>query len=134
MEEDSSEPAEDIVVTDKDEPVAEPVEAMERITVKVGTKIKVIPVDDIVCLKAEDDYVSVITAEGHWLKSERLKDYGMSLPADRFARVHRSYIVNISKISKIERYGQRQMLSLSNGEQIRISMTGYKVLREKLNL
>ncbi len=134
MEEDSSEPAEDIVVTDKDEPVAEPVEAMERITVKVGTKIKVIPVDDIVCLKAEDDYVSVITAEGHWLKSERLKDYDMSLPADRFARVHRSYIVNISKISKIERYGQKQMLSLSNGEQIRISMTGYKVLKEKLNL
>ena len=133
MDEDNSEPA-DISETEKDEPQAEPVEVMERITVKVGTKIKVIPVDDIICLKAEDDYVSVITAEGHWLKSERLKDYDMSLPTDKFARVHRSYIVNISKISKIERYGQKQMLSLSNGEQIRISMTGYKVLREKLNL
>lgn len=133
MEEDNAEPA-DIPETEKDEPQAEPVEVMERITVKVGTKIKVIPVDDIICLKAEDDYVSVITAEGHWLKSERLKDYDMSLPTDKFARVHRSYIVNISKISKIERYGQKQMLSLSNGEQIRISMTGYKVLREKLNL
>ena len=133
MDEDNSEPA-DIPETEKDEPQAEPAEVIERITVKVGTKIKVIPVDDIVCLKAEDDYVSVITAEGHWLKSERLKDYDIFLPTDKFARVHRSYIVNISKISKIERYGQRQMLSLSNGEQIRISMTGYKVLREKLNL
>ena len=133
MDEDNSEPA-DILETEKDEPQAEPVEIMERITVKVGTKIKVIPVDDIIYLKAEDDYVSVITAEGHWLKIERLKDYDIFLPTDKFARVHRSYIVNISKISKIERYGQRQMLSLSNGEQIRISMTGYKVLREKLNL
>ncbi|MBP7358623.1 MAG: LytTR family transcriptional regulator [Prevotella sp.] len=109
-------------------------DVIERITVKVGTKIKVIPVDEIICLKAEDDYVSIVTAEGHWLKSERLKDYEMSLPSDNFARVHRSYIVNISKISKIERYGQKQMLSMSDGEQIRISMTGYKVLKDKLNL
>jgi DNA-binding LytR/AlgR family response regulator len=109
-------------------------ELIERITVKVGTKIKVIAVDDIIYFKAEDDYVSVVTSEGHWLKSERMKDYEESLPGNMFARVHRSYIVNISKISKIERYGQKQMLSLNNGEQIRISMTGYKVLREKLNL
>ena len=112
----------------------QPVEVIERITVKVGTKIKVIPVDDIICLKAGDDYVSVITADGHWLKSERLKDFEAMLPDHQFARVHRSYIVNMGKISKIERYGQKQMLLMNDGEQIRISMTGYKVLREKLHL
>ena len=111
-----------------------PVNVIERITVKVGTKIKVIPVDEVIYFKAEDDYVSVVTSQGHWLKSERLKDYEESLPSNAFARVHRSYIVNISKISKIERYGQKQMLSLNNGEQIRISLTGYKILKEKLNL
>lgn len=115
---------------------AEPIsnETIKRITVKVGQKIKVISIEDILYLKAEDDYVSVVTAEGHWLKSERLKDFESSLPASQFARVHRSYIVNIGKISKIERYGQKQMLSLTDGKQIKISMTGYKVLREKLNL
>lgn len=110
------------------------VDVIERITVKVGTKIKVIPVDEVIYFKAEDDYVSVVTDQGHWLKSERLKDYEESLPSNEFARVHRSYIVNISKISKIERYGQKQMLSLNNGEQIRISLTGYKILKEKLKL
>lgn len=111
-----------------------PVDVIERITVKIGTKIKVIPVDEVIYFKAEDDYVSVVTEQGHWLKSERLKDYEESLPSNEFARVHRSYIVNMSKISKIERYGQKQMLSLNNGEQIRISMTGYKILKEKLKL
>jgi hypothetical protein len=111
-----------------------PTENIKRITVKVGQKIKVISIEDILYLKAEDDYVSIVTAEGHWLKSERLKDFESGLPASQFARVHRSYIVNIGKISKIERYGQKQMLSLTDGKQIKISMTGYKVLREKLNL
>jgi len=113
---------------------SEPAEIIERITVKIGQKIKVIPVEDLLYLKAEDDYVSVVTAEGHWLKSERLKDFESGLPANVFARVHRSYIVNMGKISKIERYGQKQMLTLTNGKQIKISMTEYKVLKEKLNL
>jgi DNA-binding LytR/AlgR family response regulator len=49
-------------------------------------------------------------------------------------RVHRSYIVNINKISKIERYGQKQLLQLTSGERLRVSANGYKALREKLNL
>ena len=109
-------------------------EIIERITVRVGQKIKVIPVAEIIYLKAEDDYVSVVTADGHWLKSETMKEYETMLPHDMFVRVHRSYIVNISKISKIERYGQRQQLQLTCGDTIRISVTGYKVLRERLNL
>jgi hypothetical protein len=111
-----------------------PVPRIERITVKVGSKIKVIPIDDLVYLKAEDDYVLLVTAEGHWLKSETMKDYEASLPADKFVRVHRSYIVNIGKITKIERYGQKQLLQLVTGESLKISTSGYKVLREKLNL
>ncbi|MDD4760379.1 MAG: LytTR family DNA-binding domain-containing protein [Bacteroidaceae bacterium] len=130
-EDDLSTDIENVETADK--PITQ-TEVIERITIKVGTKIKVIPVTDIIYLKAEDDYVSVVTTEGHWLKSERLKDFETSLPCNQFARVHRSYIVNVSKITKIERYGQKQMLSLTNNEQIRISMTGYKVLKEILNL
>jgi DNA-binding LytR/AlgR family response regulator len=111
-----------------------PENIIERITVRVGQKIKVIPVEDLICIKAEDDYVSLVTAEGHWLKDETMKSYEAQLPPDKFVRVHRSYIVNISKISKIERYGQKQLLQLTSGECLRISANGYKVLREKLNL
>jgi len=111
-----------------------PENIIERITVRVGQKIKVIPVEDLICIKAEDDYVSLVTAEGHWLKDETMKSYEAQLPPDKFVRVHRSYIVNISKISKIERYGQKQLLQLTSGECLRISANGYKALREKLNL
>ena len=116
-----------------DKPIVN-VTKIERITVKVGSKIKVIPVDDLVYLKAEDDYVLLVTAEGHWLKSETMKAYEACLPTDKFVRVHRSYIVNIGKITKIERYGQKQLLQLVTGESLKISSNGYKALREKLNL
>lgn len=107
---------------------------IERVTVRTGQKIKVIPVDELIYIKAEDDYVSIVTAEGHWLKNDTMKNFEMHLPFDKFARVHRSYIVNIAKISKIERYGQKQLLQLTSGASMRISSSGYKILREKLNL
>lgn len=107
---------------------------IDKITVKIGQKIKVIPIDDLIYLKADDDYVSIVTAEGHWLKNETMKEYEACLPQNKFARVHRSYIVNINKITKIERYGQKQSLHLTNGESLRISSNGYKILRLKLNL
>lgn len=107
---------------------------IERITVKTGLKIKVIPISDLIYLKAEDDYVMFVTAEGRWLKNDTLKEYETTLPSEKFARVHRSFIVNIDKITKIERYGQKQLLQLTTGESLRISNNGYKTLREKLNL
>ena len=109
-------------------------ETLERIIVKVGNELKVIPVDDVICIKGEDDYVSVVTAEGFWLKSDRLKDLELSLPQSKFVRVHRSYIVNIGKISRIERYGQAQQLVMANGSNIRISTAGCKVLKERLGI
>jgi DNA-binding LytR/AlgR family response regulator len=107
---------------------------IERITVKVGQKIKVILVTELIYLKAEDDYVVFFTAEGHWLKTGTMKDFETTLPSNKFVRIHRSYIVNIDKITKIERYGQKQQLQLTTGERIRISPNGYKILRTKLNL
>ncbi|MCK9160791.1 MAG: LytTR family transcriptional regulator [Bacteroidaceae bacterium] len=107
---------------------------IERITVKTRHNIKVIPVDELIYIKAEDDYVSLVTAEGHWLKNGTMKEYEANLPSDKFVRVHRSYIVNINKITKIERYGQMQLLKLTSDASLRISNNGYKLLREKLNL
>jgi len=107
---------------------------IERITIKVGQKIKVILVADLIYLKAEDDYVAFFTTEGHWLKTGTMKDFEAALPPNKFVRIHRSYIVNIDKIVKIERYGQKQQLQLTTGERIRISPNGYKILRTKLNL
>ncbi len=109
-------------------------DTIERITVKGGQKIKVIPTDDMEYLQAEGDYVAVVTGEGRWLKEQTMKYFEEHLPADRFIRIHRSYIVNMSRISRIERYGNLYQVVLRGGEKIKVSATGYKLLKERLNI
>ncbi|MDR1456423.1 MAG: LytTR family transcriptional regulator DNA-binding domain-containing protein [Tannerella sp.] len=116
------------------EPVPAPTAAVERITVRNGQKIKIISVEEILYLQAEGDYVSIRTVEGRWLKEQTMKYSEEILPADRFVRIHRSYIVNITHISRIERYGEQQSVILHNGERIRISATRYQLLRRRLDI
>ena len=107
---------------------------IDRITVRNGQKIKIIPVNDIHFLRADGDYVDIYTAEGHWLKEQTMKYTEEILPPDRFIRTHRSYIVNIHYISRIERYGEQHLIILSKGEKIKISNARYQVLKQRLGL
>lgn len=109
-------------------------ESLQQVSVKSGQKLVIVQVSDIIFLRADGDYVSINTTGAHYLKEQTMKYFDENLPEDMFVRVHRSYIVNIKAISRIERYGQLQQLELTNGEKIRISPAGYKLLREKLNL
>ena len=106
--------------------------APENILVRSGSGIRVIPTTDLLFIRADGDYVRLVTEEGFWLKEETMKHLQETLPASQFVRVHRSFIVNISKISRLERCGQQQYLFLTNGESIRISATGYIALKEAL--
>ena len=117
-----------------DEPLPTKTEIMDRITVRYGQKIKIIPVHEIIYFKADGDYVTIYTSEGHWLKEQTMKYTEEILPPDRFVRTHRSYIVNIHHISRIERYGEQQLIVLSNGEKIKISNARYQVLKQRLRL
>lgn len=113
---------------------AENAEILERIAVKSGQKIHVIIVSDILYLQAEGDYVHIFTNDGKYLKEQTMKYFESNLPS-QFVRVHRSYIINIEAISRIELYEkQNQQLTLKNGHKIKISIAGYKVLKLKLNL
>lgn len=110
------------------------IEILEHIAVKSGQKIHVVPVSDIIYLQAFGDYVHIFTDSGKYLKEQTMKYFENSLPL-HFIRIHRSYIVNLESISRIELYKkQNQLLTLKNGYQIRISSTGYKLLKQKLNL
>ncbi|MDD2595852.1 MAG: LytTR family DNA-binding domain-containing protein [Bacteroidales bacterium] len=104
----------------------------ENISVREGSKIKIIPVGEIEYIRADGDYVSITTAEGHWLKEQTMKYYEEHLPQNKFVRIHRSYIINISFLSRIERYGQQQSLTMRSGEHIRVSAGGYRLLKSKL--
>jgi Response regulator of the LytR/AlgR family len=111
------------------------IEIVERIAVKIGQKIEVIPVPDIFVVQAEGDYVMIHTVKGHHMKEQTMKYFEEHLPFNQFVRVHRSYIVNVQVISKIELFEkQNQLLTLQNGMQIKTSATGYKLLKKTLNL
>jgi DNA-binding LytR/AlgR family response regulator len=111
------------------------VEIIERIAVKSGQKLHVILVPDILYLQADGDYVHVFTADGKYLKEQTMKYFEDGLPPRQFVRVHRSYIVNVGAISSIELYEkQSQLLILKNGHRIKISVSGYKLLKSRLGL
>ena len=107
---------------------------VDRITVRSGQKIRIIPVDSILYIKADGDYISIRTAEGSWLKEQTMKYTEDRLPVSNFVRIHRSYIVNIHRISRIERYGEKQQVVLSNNEKIKISAARYQALKQILGI
>lgn len=108
---------------------------LKRIAVKTGQKIHVILVPDIVYIQSDGDYVQIVTGQSRYLKEKTMKYFEASLPRTKFVRVHRSYIVNVEKILRVELYEKQvQMLTLKNGDQIRASIAGYKELRSILNL
>lgn len=109
-------------------------EILERIVVKSGNKIHVIPCDRIDYLEAQDDYVMIYTADGKFLKQSTMKYFEDKLDPGLFARVHRSYIVQVERIDRIELYGRETyMLFLKSGAKITVSKSGYDKLKQILS-
>lgn len=107
----------------------------DRILVKQGAKIKIIPVDQVICLEADDDYVQIHTGEGTFLKNATMASFEQQLDANVFVRVHRSFIVHIDHITRIEPYEKdSQIAILSNGKRINISKSGYSRLKQLLGM
>jgi two-component system LytT family response regulator len=109
-------------------------EILERIVVKSGTKIKVIPVDKIIYIEAQDDFVMIYTNEGKHLKQGTMKYYEQHLDDTKFIRVHRSYIVQVDQVIQLEPYSKENyILKLKNGTTLKVSRNGLKTLKDKLN-
>jgi len=106
----------------------------DNITVKSGSKINIIQISDLLYLQAEGDYVILYTTVARFIKEDTMKHLEEQLP-DNFLRIHRSCIVNIGFISRIELYEkQRYMVILRTGQKLKASVSGYKLLKEKLHL
>lgn len=107
----------------------------DRVVVKTGTKITIIPVEDILYLEADDDYVNIHTANGAYLKNKTMAFFEQTLRPEQFVRVHRSYIVRIQEITRIDPYEKDSHLAiLRSGAKIPVSKTGYSKLRQVLGL
>lgn len=110
-------------------------ETLNRVVVKSGSRLDVIPVDEIQLIEAADDYVEIHTAKSKFLKQKPLSWFENHLPDDRFIRVHRSFIVAVDQIVALEPYSKESyVLMLKNRREISVSKTGLKKLKEKLGI
>lgn len=104
-----------------------------RIVIKDGTEIKIIPTAEVIYLEAYDDYVKIFTSNGMHLKKKTMSYYEQMLPKSDFIRIHRSFIIRISELSKIEQLDKNKYIAiLRNAKQVPISRNVYGDLREKL--
>lgn len=106
-----------------------------RIVIKDGSKIRILPLPQIIHIEADDDYVKIVTEDGAFMKKKTLSYYESTLPADQFIRTHRSHLLNISHITRIEPYEKHNWVALlKNGSKVSVSKNGYKKLKAILDL
>jgi len=110
------------------------VQPVNRIVVRKGNAINLIPIEQIKYVEAQDDYVMIYHSGGKALKQQTMKFYEDCLPKNDFVRIHRSYIVRVGEIKRIEPYGKDNHVAiLASGDRIPVSRSGFKHLKEELN-
>lgn len=108
---------------------------LNRIVVKNGSRIDIIPTDEVNYIEAQDDYVMIYTDTGNHLKQSTMKYYESHLDNKQFIRIHRSYIVSINQIKEMSLYGKdSHMVVLKCNKELKVSRSRYKELKKELNL
>jgi two-component system, LytTR family, response regulator len=111
-----------------------PAQFLERIVVRDGTRVTIIPIAKLDYAEAQDDYIGLSSEGKKHLKQQTISSLETALDPARFLRIHRSYIVNLEKIAKIEPYSKDSyVVVLANGQQIPVSRSGYARLRAALD-
>jgi two-component system LytT family response regulator len=111
-----------------------PAQFLERIVVKDGSRVHIIPVTKLDYAEAQDDYVALCAEGKKHLKQQTIAGLEKALDPARFLRIHRGYIVNLQRVARIEPYGKETHVAvLTSGAQLPISRSGYARLREILN-
>jgi two-component system LytT family response regulator len=99
---------------------------LERLVVKDGTRVTLIPVAKLDYVEAQDDYVALASHGAKHLKQQTIASLETVLDPARFVRIHRSYIVNFERVVRIEPYGKDSRLAiLADGTRLPVSRTGY---------
>lgn len=103
---------------------------LERILIRDGGRVHVIPVGKIDYLEAQDDYVRICAEGKSWLKNARLSELENRLSAQQFVRIHRSYLVNIDALGRIEPSSKDSHVAiLRDGSKLPISRSGYQKVK-----
>ncbi|ETZ21104.1 LytTR family DNA-binding domain-containing protein [Pedobacter sp. V48] len=106
-----------------------------RVVVKKNGVIKIIAVSDIHYLEADDDYVKMSTVEGIFHKNKTMSFFEQTLDSEQFIRIHRSYIINLAQVTKIElKEKDSYIVLLKSDIWLPVSKTGYVKLKAALGL
>lgn len=106
-----------------------------RVVVKKDGVIKIIPVADINYLEADDDYVKLSTSDGAFYKNKTMSFFEQTLDSNQFIRIHRSYIINLAQVTKIElKEKDSYIVLLKSDIWLPVSKTGYAKLKVALGL
>jgi two-component system LytT family response regulator len=100
---------------------------LERLVVKDGAQVHIIPVDKLDYAEAQDDYVQLVSGGKNYLKQQTISSLESCLDPQQFIRIHRSYIVNVERIVRMEPYSKDSRIAiLKDGKQLPVSRTGYQ--------
>jgi len=105
----------------------------ERVLIRDGANVHVLPVDQIDYVEAQDDYVAFKSAGKQYLKDQTLSAVEATLDPSRFVRIHRSFVLNVDRIAKVELYAKdSRMAILRDGTRLPVSRAGYARLSQLL--
>ncbi|MGC3946282.1 MAG: response regulator [Chryseolinea sp.] len=110
-------------------------EERNRIVVREGSNIRIVPVHEVHYIEAYDDYVKIFTQKEMFMKKKTMSFYEKSLDESQFVRVHRSYMLNLQQLTKIEPLEKDTYLALlKSGAKVPLSKSGYAKLKVVLGL
>jgi two-component system LytT family response regulator len=110
-----------------------PQQFLERLVVKDGTRVTIIPIAKLDYAEAQDDYVALASGGKKHLKQQTIASLEACLDPQSFVRIHRSYLLNLERVARIEPYGKDSKIAiLSDGTRLPVSRAGYARLQELL--
>lgn len=111
-----------------------PKQFLERIVVRDGTRVTLIPIRKLDYAEAQDDYVALASEGKKHLKQQTIASLETCLDPEQFVRIHRSYVVNFEKVVRIEPYGKDSRVAiLADGTRLPVSKAGYARLKTLLD-
>ena len=106
---------------------------LERILIRSGSKVDVVPVGSIDYIRARNDYAGIVVRGRELLKQQTLTDLEGRLDPGRFVRIHRSFILNLDRLARLELATRdRHVAVLNDGTQLSVSRVGYARLNDLL--
>lgn len=107
-----------------------PGRSLERVLIRYEGRVHVLPVDRIDYIEAQDDYLCFVAGGKRLRKQQTMSDIETQLDATRFVRIHRSYIMNVERLARIDLYGKDSWLAiLADGSKLPMSRTGHAKLK-----